>query len=239
MGEEQQSASETGTQTTLPGTAVPPAPPPAPAPAPEPDKGKEVQMSSNELRKRLEQTRTSAEAKLLQRLGFEDVEKAQTVLAELRTIQESQLSDSERQQKTIDELKPKAAEAERLGGLVKKLVEQRFGALPEKAQEAIDKVAEGNAEKRLELITVMEASGMLGEVPASATTESGGNGQQQEQQAKPTAQPKSTAPAETPPKSGGAQNFWDQYQAITNPMEQAIFWDLNKAAIQRDRPADS
>ncbi|MBU1008440.1 hypothetical protein KKA53_05180 [Candidatus Dependentiae bacterium] len=231
--ETQDTTSTTETQPTLPGTMPDPSAAPPPVTTSETPK---IAMTDAQLKKRVEEARERNTRKLMDLLGFKDMapEQAQEKLAELRALEDAQLSADERKERQIAELTEKAQRAEALERTIQILVDQRFNALPEQAREAIDKVANGNPEKRLEFISVLESTGAFtkGE-PAPLPPASPGNGNGQSK-----TPPVSTSPAGGAPASTGAANKWEEYQSIQNPIHQQLFYETHRREIERDKPAD-
>jgi hypothetical protein len=199
------------------GTPAPSAQPPAVAPTPA------VDENPAWLNGRLQQARKSAVTDFLGELGFKDPKEAKAALDKLQSLETASLSEKERVEKQIQELTPKAAKAERLEGLFKSLVDSKFGTLTEKQQQAIDAKANGDPERRWEIMDVMEAAGAL--TPAAASP------------ALPAAkQPASTSPgAPPPPPPAPAQTPRSKWEAMkkTDPMQASLFYQLNRAAIEQ------
>lgn len=205
------------------GGAAPAAKPDPAAPPAAPQTPKASDLPDEALAARLERERKSAEAKLLGSLGVTNADEIKARLKELDDLKTAQLSEAERTQKTIADLTPKAQRAEVLEQRLAAIVEEQFAALPESQRNAIDSVASGNAEKRLELMQVMRAAGL---VPI----------------AQPPAAPKppppaNTAPPVNAPSPAGSETAWDKYAAITNPTTRSLFYRTHTAEIEASRPA--
>lgn len=212
--------------TTTTGTGAPtgttPTAPPTPA---------KVEMTSDALKARLDEERAkgSAAARLavLKELGIEDTKDGKALLAAAKARAEAELTETQRLAKQLEELTPRAKRAEALEKQLEALVAVQFDALPEGTRNAIDEVAQGNAEERLRMIGVFRKAGFL-DAPA--------------QQA---AAPQKTAPITTspasPPKPGGTQTKYQEWQAHLqsgNQIAADMFFQFNRAAIEQSRPAD-
>lgn len=184
----------------------------------------EVSMSSAALKARLEEERGKARSALLKDLGFDKPDDLKAVLSAAKARQEAEMTETQRLNKALDDLKPRAERAEKLEKSLAALVESQFASLPEKTREAIDSVAAGNPEERLRMMEVFRASGLLAASAAPAF---------------PTiAAPATTTPGPAP-KPTNAQTAWEKYQALnkTNPLAAGAFFQLNRAAIDESRPA--
>lgn len=216
----------TGAGATPPANAngAPPAAPPATPPA----DPAEVKLSSAAFKERLAEEATKAQRRFLKDLGFDKAEDLQAVLKVKKELEEAQLSEQDKLKKRVKELEPLEQEAAEYKGIVKQLVDDQFGALPENVQKAIDEVANGSPRERLRLMRVMKAAG-LGVAPAAGTA--------------PPAQPapKTTAPnGPAPPPNGGSKTKFEEWQELRgkNPMLAGLFYRNNAEAIDASRPAD-
>jgi hypothetical protein len=207
--------------------------PPDPEPDPEPV------MSTAQLKARLDQQRDRTKKQVLTLLGLpEDTEQAQEALAQLRAIQDAQLSADERKDNLIKELEPVAAKAKQLKSLVGKIADEKFNALSEKAREAIDDVADGDPERRLELISVLEAADMSKQPPKTGEPAAGKPPTDPKGTGDPKPPPANTAPPGGAPRSSGAHNRYEEYKSITNETQAEVFYQIHQREIERDRPAE-
>jgi len=196
-----------------PAPATKPADPPAPA---------AISLTNEQLKQRLDESKASGTKALLKELGFESPDAAKAALKTLKDLQTAQLTEAEKAAARIKELEPTAARAATLEGTLAKLVEGQFSRLPEAAQKAIDAVAQGNAEKRLELMTVLEASGGL--APATPA---------------PKPAPATVTPSPAPAPANGVKSKFDEWQEHmkTSPLLGDLFYQNNARAIESSRPA--
>lgn len=204
--------------------ANPPANPPAPAaPAAQPAAAAPPDDQAPPwLNDRLKQARESERKKTLAELGVDDPTKIKEKLKRLDELETAKLSDQERVEKLIKELTPKAEQAERLQTLFSSVVESRFNALADKQREAIDAVANGNAEKRWELMQVMESAGLLAGTP-------------------PPPRPAQTAPAAPPaPAPATPETMFTKWQGLRtkDSVAASVFYQLNAMAIEQSRPKE-
>lgn len=200
-----------------------PAPDPKPAPAaPNASAVKASDLPDAALSARLEQAQRSAETKLLGRFKVASPDEIEAKLKELDELKTAQLSETEKQQKRIAELEPQAQRAAIYKQRLDALVEEQFSTLAESQRAAIDAVANGDAEKRLELMQVMRAAGLVPASPAPAN--------------KPPP-PANTAPPVNPPKPSGSETAFQQWEALTSPISRQIFYQAHRAEIEASRPA--
>jgi hypothetical protein len=172
------------------------------------------------LPERLAQAERSAQTKLLSQYGVKTPEELSTRLKQLETLENEKLSETERTQKLIKELAPKAERAAHVESLLSSLVESQFNALPEVTRTAIDNVANGNPEERLKLMQVISAAGLSMTPPVA-----------------PKPPPANTAPPANAPPPSGTRTKWDEFKAITNPMQRQVFYQLNAQEIEASRPS--
>ncbi len=178
---------------------------------------------------RLAKAASAAERKFLKDLGFDKPEDAKAALGKLRTLEDAQKTDRERLEGRIKELEPKASRADVLSKRFEATVTAEFNALDEKVRTAIDKLADGDADKRYEQMEFLRASGLLGATAAAPAA------------APPASAPKTTGPAGgPPPPANGAKSKFDEWSALRekNPVQASIFFRTNRAAIEASRPAD-
>ncbi len=175
---------------------------------------------------RLSQAARSAETKLFSQYGVKDADELAKKLKRLDDLETERLSESEKTQKLIQELRPKAERAAQVESLLNGLVESQFNALPEATRAAIDAVASGNAEERLKLMRVVQAAGLASGNAPPATPPA---------PVKPP--PANTAPPANAPPPAATRSKYDEYAAITNPLQRSIYYQLNATDIEASRPA--
>lgn len=185
----------------------------------------EVRLTSAQLKDRLDETRRSAETAALKGLGFETREQADAFVKSAKALQDAQLTEAQRQAKALEELAPKAQRADALAARLKTYSDREFAGLPETIQKAIDKSANGDPEKRLEVIDLFRESGLLG---ASITTP------------QPAPAPANAGAGQgAPPKPTTAQTPFDQWQSLMTAgktVQADIFYQTNAPAIEKSRP---
>lgn len=172
------------------------------------------------LPERLAQAQRTAQTQIFTKYGVKTQEELDAKLNRLNDLETANLSEAERTQKLIKELTPKAERATHVEALLTSLVESQFKALPESTRLAIDAVANGNPEERLKLMSVVQAA--AGAAPPAAPL-------------KPP--PANTAPPGSPPPPAAQRTKFDEYQALSNPVQKQIFYGLNAQEIESSRPA--
>lgn len=191
-------------------------------------------MTPAQLTERLKESGESATKKLLKELGFDKPEALKDALNALKQLQDADKSEKQKLEELVAALTPKAARTDTVTAMLASLVEERFNALPEKARQAIDAVANGDPDKRLELIRVFGASGLLEATsPPPAPPAPPGP-----PAAPPVPPPAHITPPPAPAPSGTQTKFqeWETVKAKA-PMLGDIFYEQHKAEIERTRPA--
>jgi hypothetical protein len=180
------------------------------------------------LKSRLEEERSKARNSLLKDLGFEKASDIAAVLKSVKDKQDAELTEVERLKKQLGEFAPKVERLTTLEARFASLVEHQFGALPDNVRQAIDEVANGNAEERLRMIDVFRKSGLLGghatqptDPPAGAIPKPASNG--------------STAPA---PRGAAVRTKYEELVELEkrNPIAASIFYQANQREIEASRP---
>lgn len=234
MAEPQAPAAGTPAPADPPATPTTPAvapavAPPAAATPPEPPTPRSDD-SPPWLPDRLAKAKTTGRTELLNELGFPDIEAAKTAQAEAKALKEASLTDAEKMKLRLQELEPRAARAAALETRLKSIADSQFAALSEQQQGVVDAVAQGDTEKRLELISVLAAAG-ASPPPAAPPPEPA------TPPAPQTPPPANTAPPGAPPVPAPTRTKFEEYQAIQNPMAKALFLRINKREIDASRPA--
>lgn len=205
----------------------PPAPPVAtPPPAVTPSVADVVNMTSAQLKARLDEERgkasTGRESELLKLLGVDKLDDLTKLVKSAKDREAADLTERQKLEKDLSELKTKAARGEKDGALTKTLVDQLFAKLPENAQKVIDAQANGDPHARWALMQIAEALGTAAAPPAPA----------------PPNPPANVAPPPAPPPSGQQTKFqeWEQKRGFS-PMAGDIFYQNNVREIEASRPA--
>lgn len=216
-------------------------PPPAdPAPAPAPDPGADptpeptpqatpgapVQLTSDQLQKRLQEEREKARVRLLKDLGFEKAEDVRTRLQKAKELEDAQLSELERAQNRVKELEPEAQRATKLAERFAAMVDERLQALPEAQREIVEQEAGDDPEERLRLMRVLKVASGNG---SDATGDD---------PPKPKPAPANTSGG-TPPVPSNPRTKFEEWQAMKqrSGMAADIFYRANHHAIEASRPA--
>lgn len=181
------------------------------------------------LPERLTKAKAAAQNQLLNELGFPDVESAKKRLEAAKVLEEASLSEAERTAKRLAELEPMAARAAALEQRLAAVVESQFAGLTPEQQSAVDSVAQGDPERRLELISVLAAAGLTAAPPVPVT--------QTEATTPAATPPATTTPPGSPPAPAPTRTKFDEWQSLTDPIAKAIFLRLNKREIDATRPA--
>ena len=206
---------------TTPAATVPPVvPPPATPPTAAPET---VSMTSAQLKQRLDEATAAGASKLLKELGVDKADSIREALKLVREGEQAKLSEKEKLEARIKELEPHATTATQQAALIKELADEQFASLAEPVQQAIDKTAAGDPQKRLDAIRIFRA--MQGAQPAAPA-------------APGVTPPTTTAPSPAPTPAGGVTKFqeWESMRA-RSPMLGDIFYQSHQREIERTRPA--
>jgi len=200
--------------------------PPAPAPVPPPAAAEpaKLDLTSDQLKERLREERERARGAFLKDLGFEKSDDLKGALGKLKELETASLSQQEKTEKELAELRTKAARADGTTELLKLVVDEQFSKLPESVQKIIDETADGDPEQRLLLMRVVSAA------TASASAD-------------PAAPPPPPGPKTVSPKPApapqGAETAYDKWQSMQkkNGLLADLFFSANQREIEASRPA--
>jgi hypothetical protein len=217
-------AAPTITDPTLAGLVVPeptPAPAAPPAPAPTPNPVLATDLPPDKLKDRLEQAARKREADLLAKFGGAKPEDIEAKLKRLQELEDASLSEKERTEKQIAELRVQAAEAERYKKLFGEQTAAELTGLSEEQRAAVLAFA---GEDPVEQHRMVQAFRMAGAVK--------GNGAEV---APPTPAPKATtvpAGAAPSPATGpkSKREEWVELQG-RDPIAAQFFYQLHALEI--------
>lgn len=138
-----------------------PAAPAAPQPEP-PKPGAKVEIPSDELKRRLDETRTKAaseaRADLLKSLGIADETALKGIVDNHKKLEDEKRTDLEKRDARIKDLEPKAIRADALEAVVKRQVETGLASLNETQREAVKRLAGDDPLKQLDAIEVFKSA---------------------------------------------------------------------------------
>ncbi len=208
----------------IPAALIAPAVDPAtPAPV-----GAPVSLTSDVLKARLAESAASAEAKLLKSLGVTDVEAAKAVIAAAKAAEDAHLSETQKLQKLVDELRPRSERAIELEAQVAAYAQRELAALPDAVRAAVTKHAGEDPAAIMKMIAQIRDAGFL-TAPAPAPA------------AAPPPVIANTAPANAapPPAAPGVPNHLATWTSLktTNPVEAARYLLRHRAAISEAQKA--
>jgi hypothetical protein len=155
--------------------AATPTPAAVPAAAAVPEDQKKLLENPDTLNARLAEAREAEQRKLFKGLNVKDMAEASAKLAELKKLQDAQLSEQERVAKQLAELQPKAERAGVLEQTVREYLAIEEGLVPEGKKGLLDLAPPAEQpEARLKWIASAKAKGLFTEattpVPAAAPT---------------------------------------------------------------------
>lgn len=210
----------------------------------------QIVMSSEAFNERVHKAQEAAQRKLLRELGYDKVDDVKATLKTAKQMQAEKLSETERLQAQIKDLEPKAAKADQLGKRFAAQVEVEFAALDEKMREAIDEVADGDAEKRFDQMQVFRKAGLLGAKPSiggggngngngkKAGAGAGDGGEGGEGKQKPKA-PANVGSGGVPPKGAPPLDHFKHYEKLraATPALASVYYQVNAQQIEEGRSA--
>lgn len=221
--------SDATTPTAAPAAATPPPAPVASPPPATPPPGEEYRaMSPEAFKERLASERDAARRAQLKDLGFERSEDLKGALAKLKAREDADLSESQRIQKQLDDLAPRAKRAEALEARIKGVLEAEEGAIPD-AKRALLELAPSDPADRLEWIARAKARGLFADAQPAAP--------EPKREPKPATTMATGGPATPPP--AGTQDPYQTWQKLreTDRIHAATFYAANAPSIERARPA--
>lgn len=215
------------------------APPSAEPPA---KTGAKVEMTSDELKRRLDQTRASALADFIKGLGVTDEAALKAAVTEHKRLEDEKRTDLEKRDVRIKDLEPKAARALELEGIVKAVAEEQEAALTDAQKAVVGQLAGDDPAKRLGVIKALRS--VLPAAPIAAAPQPAAPSATQQ---KPPIQPgANTAPPPAPSPSGVVSPHVD-YLATWEALKSrpdggysaGLFYNRNTAAIVAAQKARS
>jgi hypothetical protein len=215
------------------------APPVAQPPIAEPAKtGAKVEMTSDELKRRLDETRskTREEARLefLKSFGVSDEAALKTAIAEQKRLEDEKRTDLEKRDALIKSLEPKAQRADELLTIVKTMAEEQEAALTEAQKAVVAQLAGDDPAKRIGVIKALRSA-----LPAAPIAAPQASAPVAPVAAKPPLQPgANTAPPPAPSPSGVVSPHvdhlatWDALKSRNDGgYSAAQYYNRNMAAI--------
>jgi hypothetical protein len=215
------------------------APPVAQPPIAEPAKtGAKVEMTSDELKRRLDETRskTREEARLefLKSFGVSDEAALKTAIAEQKRLEDEKRTDLEKRDALIKSLEPKAQRADELLTIVKTMAEEQEAALTDAQRKFVSDFGGDDPAARLKAIKALRDV-----LPAAPIAPAVQNAAAPATQQKPPIQPgANTAPPPAPSPSGVVSPHvdhlatWDALKARNDGgYSAAQYYNRNMAAI--------
>lgn len=140
-----------------------PATPPTPAqPAPAAPALEEHQrMSRDAFNARIAEASEAGFRKALKELGADKIDDAKARLSKAAELEQAQLTESQKLQKQLDELSPRAKRAAELETILDAHAKAQFEALPASLQKYVASTAGEDAAKRLAAINAARESGLF------------------------------------------------------------------------------
>jgi len=233
-------STETNTQAaTEPAAVAPPAAPVVAAPVitptiAEPAKpGAKVEMTSDELKRRLDETRakTRDETRLefLKSFGVSDEAALKTAIAEQKRLEDEKRTDLEKRDARIKDLEPKAMRADELESIVKAYADEQAAGLTDAMRATVDQLGGDDPAKRLSVIKALRSGLPAAPLAAPPIVRP------------PVVAPVTTAPTSSAPPAAGTGAAVDHLAVLAslegNPIRQANYMTKHRAAIVAARKA--
>jgi hypothetical protein len=182
-------------------------------------------MSREAFNQRLAEAQESARRSLLKDLGVEKPEDAKSAITKARELEQASLTETQRLQKQLEELTPKAKRATTLEERNAKFVSLLESEIPESKKGLLD-LAPSDPDARAEWLLTARSKGHFKVDAPTATT---------------TANPANTigpAGPATPKPAGTLTPYeqWQAYVAAKQTIRAANFYDSNRRAIETSRP---
>jgi len=147
-------------------------PKPAPAPAVPPNPVQAADLPPAALKERLDQVRSKAAADVLSELGGAKIDDIKAKLVRLQELEDATLSDRERSEKQIADLRVQAAEAERYRKLFGEQTAVELAALSEEQRAAVQAYAGEDPVEQHRMIRAFHmASGAVAPVAGTPASE--------------------------------------------------------------------
>jgi len=199
-------------------------PPAAPAPAAAPNPVQAADLPPQALKDRLDHTRSKAEADLLARLGGGKAEDIAAKLKRLQEMEDASLSERERTEKQIAELRVEAAEAGRYRKMFGEQTAVELAALSEEQRAAVQAYAGEDPVEQHRMIRAFHMA--AGGAPVAGTPAAG--------VVPPPVQPATTVPAGTAPAPASGLKTkaeeWDDLRK-RDPIAGQLFHQLHAREI--------
>lgn len=183
--------------------------------AAQPSAQPKVEMTPEKLRERLEEERTKAAAKakqeaesaFLKALGVTNVDEAKAKIEAQKKLEEEKLSELQRRDKAIEDLKPKAERAATLEQVVKRQADAALASLTDVQRAAVQRLAGDDPVKVWDAIEVLAPTWAKAETAAPAATP------------QPVAPAPAPAPAPRPIQAGATTMPAPRAPSPTNPQQ--------------------
>lgn len=168
--------------------------------------GAKVEMTSDELKRRFEETRAKAVADYVKGLGLPNEEAVKAAVTEHKRLESEKMSDLEKRDAQIKDLAPKAQRAAELESIVKAMADEQEAALTPEMRAAVDQLGGDDPARRLGVIKALRSA-----VPAAPLA------------APPVVRPPVVAPANTAPSNSAppaaANNATVDHLAVLKSLE--------------------
>lgn len=197
-----------------------------------------IELTSDALKARLDETRGAERAKLLKKFGVDSEAALEQRLKKLGEMEQASLTEQEKTAARVKELEATAARATALEQRLAREVERKVAALPEAQRAKLVEKAGDDLNKRLEYLDILEEFGALGSAPPGPSPSTSSPSPA----AKPPAPPANTSGGANAPRPTAAQTKFEEYEDTRKrlgDMAGEIFYRKHRLDIEKTRPANA
>lgn len=189
--------------------------PAAAPPTADPPAEKLVSMPSEAFAKRLAQENEKATKALLKEFGVTSKEEVAALLKSKRESDDKELAENQRLKKSLDEVSPKAARADKLESHLKDLIQERLESLSPEVRALIEEEAGDSVEEKIRLVRILSKA-----TPAKPAAPA------------PASNVATPAPTPTPAQ----KTAFERWSEKPEGQQKSLFYSMNAAEIERTRP---
>lgn len=198
-----------------------------------------IELTSDALKARLDETRGAERAKLLKKFGVDSETALEAKLKKLGELEQASLTEQEKTAARVKELEAAAARATTLEQRLAREVERKVAALPEAQRAKLIEKAGDDLNKRLEYLDILEEFGALGTsaAPAQASPSTSSAAPPA-----PPPPPANTSGGANAPRPTAAQTKFEEYEDTRKrlgDMAGEIFYRKHRLEIEKTRPANA
>lgn len=191
--------------------------------------GAKVEMTSDELKRRFEETRAKAVADYVKGLGLPNEEAVKAAVTEHKRLEDEKRTDLEKRDARIKDLEPKAMRSTELEAIVKAYADEQAEGLTDAMRATVDQLGGDDPAKRLSVIKALRSGLPAAPLAAPPIVRP------------PVAAPITTAPSSSAPPAAGTGAAVDHLAVLKslegNPIRHSNYFARNRDAIVAARKA--